>query len=97
MPDHSIFPSSDQFLKLVEGQARLEAKLDAFFAAQTTMKTEIDGMKTDIAAVKSDVAEIKSQRRATKSYLAGIAAVAGGISWVASQFLDPLMKKFFGI
>lgn len=96
MPDHNPFPSSE-ILELIRGQARLEAKLDAFFAAQTTMKTEIDGMKTDIAAVKSDVAEIKTQRRATKSYLAGIAAAAGAISWIASQFLDPLMKKFFGI
>lgn len=99
MSENSFPPG--EILELIKGQARLETKLDQFFSAQTVMKTEIDGLKADITAVKTDVAEIKTQRRETKSYFNGVTAVvalaAGGFTWLVSQFLDPLMKKFFGI
>jgi phage shock protein A len=94
MADTTLPPS--EILELIKGQARLETKLDQFFSAQTAMKTEIENLKTDIGSVKTDIAEIKSQRRATKSYLAGIAAAAGVISWLAGQFLDPILKKILG-
>jgi len=88
----STFPPSE-ILELVRGQARLEAKIDTFLVAQTTMKTEMDSMKADIGAVKSDVAEIKAQRRATAAYVAAL-STAAGVFWI---FVGEKIKKIFGI
>jgi len=91
MTDNSL--PSGVILKLIEGQARVEAKLDQFFSAQTAMKTEMDGMKADITAVKSDVAEIKSQRRAALAYVSAL-TLAAGVFWF---FVAEKVKKIFGL
>ncbi len=88
----SILPPSE-ILELIRGQARLEAKIDNFFSAQTAMKAEIDGLKADIGSVKSDVAEIKSQRRATLAYVSALSAAAG-VFWL---IVGEKIKKIFGI
>lgn len=91
MNDNAI-PSSE-ILELIRGQARLEAKIDNFFSAQSVMKTEIDGMKADIGSVKSDIAEIKSQRKATAAYVAAL-STAAGVFWI---FFAEKVKKIFGL
>ncbi|MBX5111949.1 hypothetical protein HJB51_28890 [Rhizobium lentis] len=88
----SILPSGE-ILELIKGQARLETKLDQFFSAQMTMKTEIDGVKTDIGAVKADLAEIKSQRSAAIAYFSAI-TTAAGVAWI---LVGEKVKKIFGI
>ncbi len=92
----SDLPPSE-ILELIRGQTRLETKLDQFFSAQTAMKTEIDVLKVDIGAVKADIAEIKVQRRITKGYISFIVAGVSLVAGVVGQFLDPLMKKIFGV
>lgn len=87
----SILPSGE-ILELIKGQARLETKLDQFFSAQMTMKTEIDGLKADIGAVKSDVAEIKAQRSVAIAYGSAL-LTAGSLVWIV---IGEKIKKIFG-
>ncbi|TBA24717.1 hypothetical protein [Rhizobium ruizarguesonis] len=88
---------SSEYIQIVRELATLGTKIDNFFSAQNSMKTEIDGLKKDISAVKSDVTEIKTQRRITMSNLALLTVPAGGIAWLAGQIAEPLLKKILGV
>jgi hypothetical protein len=48
---------SSEYIQIVRELATLGTKIDNFFSAQNSMKTEIDGLKKDISAVKSDVTD----------------------------------------
>ncbi|MBY5318217.1 hypothetical protein [Rhizobium leguminosarum] len=77
---------SSEYIQIVRELATLGTKIDNFFSAQNSMKTEIDSLKKDISAVKSDVIEIKTQRRITMSNLALLTVPAGGIGRLTISF-----------
>ncbi|MGO8083476.1 hypothetical protein [Rhizobium leguminosarum] len=87
---------SSEYIQIVRELATLGTKIDNFFSAQNSMKTEIDGLKKDISAVKSDVTEIKTQRRITAAMIGFLAVPAGAIAWLAGQIIPPLLTKFLG-
>jgi len=81
--------NTSEFLDLIRGQARLEAKMDAFVQGQSSMRLEIDTIKTDLAAIKTNSVS-------NKSYLSGIAAVFT-VFWIGLNFLWPMIKEKTGI
>lgn len=88
----TLLPSSE-ILELIKGQARLETKLDQFFSAQMTMKTEIDALKADIGSMRSDITEIKSQRSVVIAYGSAL-LTAGSLIWIV---VGEKIKKIFGL
>lgn len=90
----TLLPSGE-ILELIKGQARLETKLDQFFASQAAMRTEIDGLKADIASTKADVSEIKSRIRSATAYVTALSAAAG-IFWIfVGDYFQSAIKKIF--
>ncbi|MCD4660801.1 MULTISPECIES: hypothetical protein [Agrobacterium] len=82
--------TTDQFIRIVEGQARIAEKLDLFIQSQNSMKAELD-------AIKSDVASIKSTNASYKSYIQGALGLFS-VFWIgATLFVVPLIQRKLGL
>jgi hypothetical protein len=82
--------TTDQFIRIVEGQARIAEKLDLFIKSQDSMKTEID-------AIKADVAAIKSSNASYKSYIQGALGLFAVFWTGATLFVVPFVQRKLGI
>lgn len=80
----------DNFMRIVEGQAKIAEKLDNFIDAQKSMKGEIDAIKADVAAIK----------QANSSYKAYVQGAIGlfTIIWTGfTLFVLPVIHKQLGL
>lgn len=82
--------TTDQFIRIVEGQARIAEKLDLFIQSQNSMKIEIDTIKVDVAAIKSSNASYKS-------YLQGALGLFTVFWTAATLFVVPFIQRKLGL
>ncbi|AMD59418.1 hypothetical protein AWN88_14185 [Agrobacterium tumefaciens] len=82
--------TTDQFIRIVEGQARIAEKLDLFIQSQNSMKVEID-------AIKSDIQAIKSANTSYKSYIQGALGLFTIFWTAATLFVVPLIQRKLGL
>lgn len=80
----------DNFMRIVEGQAKIAEKLDNFIDAQKSMKGEID-------AIKADVAAIKQANSSYKAYVQGALGLFTVIWTGLTLFVIPIVHKKLGL
>ena len=81
---------SEQIIKLIEGQARLESKIDQFLRDQTRHDNDISMIRRDVDEMKSTLGSYGTYLKAASAFLA--------VAWIpVTLFVVPYIQKILGI
>lgn len=87
----------DRFYALIEGQARMESKLDGFIKTQEesakTREKAAEETKVEIAEIKADVQELKTKWKTAAGVISIFSATVGSLI----VFFGQNIRSFFGM
>jgi len=87
----------DRFYALIEGQARMESKLDGFIKTQEesarVRERAAEETKAEIAEIKKDVGELKTKWKVAAGVISIFSASVGSLV----VFFGQNIRSFFGL
>jgi hypothetical protein len=91
--------SLDHLFKIVEGQARLEEKIDRFISTQEKHDVKLGQLDARVDKVEQSVAGLKAQRRQDVAVVTVVwtmlVSVGGGVIWLVDKIDWSIVKALF--